>query len=92
MKGRKNEAYLKFIRTKTCVSCDKDAVAHHCRDKDIVPYELRGGTSLKPYDLMSYPLCFECHHKVHNGSLKIRDEHYIIISLMAEYISSLESR
>jgi hypothetical protein len=81
--ARKNEKYLEFIRKQPCVVCGAPAEVHHQRDN--IPSEYAGGMGLKPYDLLSIPLCRECHVKAHMGDLSM-SPHLEIIRHLIRFI------
>lgn len=66
---RKNNKYLKWLRTQPCCVSGKEAEPHHIRDIAFIPYEFKGGTGLKPYDLMAIPLYHPIHRMAHDDVL-----------------------
>jgi hypothetical protein len=63
---RKQSKYISWIRCMPCCICKAPAEAHHVRSTTTIPYQLAGGTGLKPNDLMSIPLCRIHHQEAHN--------------------------
>lgn len=59
---RVTDAFRQWVRGFCCYRCGSShgVQAAHYRGK-WVPYKFRGGTSLKPADLLCAPLCLECH-------------------------------
>ncbi len=55
----RSKKYLAFIRSKPCLVCSHKAIAHHIR------IESNAGTSKKPGDYWSVPLCV-VHHDEHD--------------------------
>ena len=89
---RKNKAYLKYISLFPCCYCgDVLSVVHHIRSKKYIPNEFAGGTSLKPYDFCTIPLCVRCHDACHKFP-KFEDDldpSKRIIYYMGMYISGI---
>jgi len=75
----RSEKYLNFIRSKPCLVCKKKSEAHHVRKQ-----VWGAGTSIKPHDFVTVPLCHECHNPETEKSLNIE---MIIIDLLMEYIN-----
>ena len=95
-----DQAYLDFITTFPCagVGCgvvnstplDGLIAYHHVR-------QLGGGTSIKPSDYFTIPLCDFCHKKVHNGSiadigLDMERIVYMINGFLIQYIQKIRRR
>jgi len=85
---RKNKKYLDFIRKQKCCLCGNPNVdSHHVRS--FIPTRFKGGTGLKPFDLMTVPVCRSCHLELHGGR-ELENAHYIIIENLCQYINELE--
>ena len=82
---RENKKYLEYIRTQPCAVCGNNAEPHHVREQ--IPQEYAGGMGLKPYDLLTIPLCRECHVKEHMGDLNI-NPHVEVMKHLIRYIES----
>ena len=89
---RENPGYLAFIRLKPCLFCGREAVPHHVRSKIFTPPKMRGGIGLKPYDVLTVPLCPGCHESVHNVRKTIENPHFLIMELMEEFIVFMQGR
>jgi hypothetical protein len=73
-----------------CIICRAPAEPHHCRSTTTIPYQLAGGTGLKPNDLMCIPLCRIHHHEAHN-EIEFEEKHKVdlkreLIFYLAKYI------
>ena len=82
----KDNGYLKHIRSKPCLICGQDSIAHHVRFPGFC------GIGQKPSDYFTVPLCqYPCHNILHNiGEMKFWNEHNIdikieIIKLLIEF-------
>ena len=70
--------YIKFVSEMACSACgikDGTVVAHHCKVREFH----MGGTGRKPSDLFVMPLCYECHHNIHNGDKELVDSQAMFI-------------
>ena len=85
IKPKRNQAYLNFIRSKPCIVCGAKAEAHHIRRS-----YWGAGTSMKPHDYVTIPLCSD-HHKPESENHFVRIECQIIDYLM-EYVGRIETR
>ena len=65
------ESYLKFVKSKPCAVCDaKNTVAHHMRIRiPGMPEWMLHGVGKKPTDVMTIPLCINCHNLLHAGRI-----------------------
>ena len=82
MKIYRSEKYLKFVRSHPCLICRKKAEAHHVRRLC-----WGAGTSIKPHDFVTIPLCRECHSPETEKGFNVE---LIIINLLMEYIEGLK--
>lgn len=83
----KSPRYLAYIRSKPCMICGQDSIAHHVR----FPGEC--GMGQKPSDYYAVNLCqYPCHNILHNmGEDRFWREHNIdikmvIIRLVVDYL------
>ena len=76
--------YLKFVRSHPCIVCCKTSQAHHVRRS-----YWGAGTSIKPHDYVTIPLCLDCHSPDTEKELNVE---LIIINLLMEYIDGLKQR
>ena len=88
---RKNKNYLDFIRRLPCIVCRAPSEPQHIRSQRHCPLEYAGGTSLKPYDLMSLPCCREHHVEMEQGYIKFEKKYNLdlkkeIIKCLVKYI------
>ena len=79
-KPYRNQGYLNFIRAKPCLICSQKAEAHHVRRS-----YWQAGTSQKPHDYVSIPLCYEHHNPIIEHQTNCERA---IIELLMEYIES----
>ena len=92
---RTNNRYLKWLRLSPCFICGNKSVVHHIRGTATIPGAFAGGTGLKPYDVMSVPLCHVHHEEIHKGQEEFEKKHNIdikkiLISCLAQYITQKE--
>jgi len=89
-KAFRSEKYLKFIRSKMCVSCGSpDSIAHH------EPFGNQGMATKAP-DSYTISLCNSCHALRHHlGFIRFWGDRSIcpemeIIQLLTEYLKELK--
>ena len=81
IKPKRNKDYLQFIRDHHCLLCGYPVSSpHHVRR-----HLLGAGTSIKPSDYCTLPLCEinQCHDPANEQSVSVETR---IIKLMMEYI------
>ena len=88
---RKNSSYIKWLRCMPCCVCKAPAEPHHVRSTTTIPYQLAGGTGLKPNDLMCIPLCRAHHNETHDSPDELGTKYNIdmkrlLIFYLAKYI------
>ena len=69
-----NKDYLKFVSEMPCSNCsiiDGTVVAHHLKHR-YSPWG-GGGMGLKASDILTMPLCYDCHSRAQNGDGDILD-------------------
>lgn len=79
IKPYRSEKYLAFVRSHPCVICNKKAEAHHVRR-----LYWGAGTSIKPHDYVTIPLCPGCHNPRIEKELNVER---LIIDLLMEFIA-----
>lgn len=89
---RTNNPYLAWLRLSPCCICGGKALVHHIRGLNIIPRKYAGGTGLKPYDVMSIPICHKHHTEIHEGQDAFEKKYNIdlkkiLIEHLAEYIT-----
>jgi len=83
----RSKKYLDFIRGKPCCNCYRPAPSdpHHVR------FDGNGGTSLKPPDTCTIPLCRECHgltQEFKEGGASFWLALKAMVKLLSEYIET----
>ena len=82
----KDKNYLKFVSEMPCSNCcrhDETIEAHHLKHR-YSPWG-GGGMGLKASDILTMPLCHDCHARAHNGDGEVLD-------FQAEFILSTLDR
>ena len=60
---RKNEAYLAWVRTLPCYTCEAPPPSDPHHIKGVGKFS---GTGLKAPDVLTIPLCRRCHEHIHS--------------------------
>ena len=77
-----NEDYTRWVKTQPCEGCRRPADDPH----HVIGHGM-GGTATKAHDLFVFPLCRECHDKLHADLAAFEKKHGTQLELLFRFMN-----